>query len=1270
MANILYYEDIQLVDGVKGFFGTGEDMEIYHNGSSSVINNNTGDFIIKTSVDNGDIYFQADNGSGGIATYFYLDGSLVNGSSVLGATRFPDKSKIYIGSGGDLEIFHNGSQTYIENYTGEFNFTQHTNDGDMIFKCDDGSGGVTAYLTLDGGLGYTTVQKDIRFEDNVQLELGDGRDLTIYSDGTNGLISNQNGSLYITQAVDDEDIILSCDNGSGGTTAYLTLDGSLTQMWADKDLQFSDNIKAKFGASSDLQIYHNGTNSLIENSTGHLYISNYADDKQIIFQNDDGSGGVETYFYLDGLGGGSQPFTVFPDAAVLAMGSNHDTYIQHTGAHMKIDNYTGNFEISNQADDGDLSLRCDDGSGGSKTYIKLDGGIATTLVYTDLLMVNDGNDGKIKLGASQDLQIYHDGSNSYIRDAGTGNLYIDATSSIIFRDYGSAEEMAKFINDGAIELYHDNAKKFETFSNGIKLTNTEGTQIHFVESDSTYTESMRIIRYQDVLGFHYGDNASEEAFTIDNTGQATAHKNLTVLGGNITLSGTGRIQGIDTVSAATDAASKAYVDNLTTGVLTYQGTWNASTNSPTLSSGSGTPGYYYIVSVAGSTNLDGITDWAVGDWAVFSDQATDAWQKIDNTAVGNVSGSGANNRLTLWSGTGTVDSDANFYMSGTTLYTPNLTTTGDITVGDDVFIADSGIINLGSGNDMILFHDGADAVIRNNTGHIYFDNFASDKDINVRGNDGGVTITALSLDMSAGGQATFNRGITAKTSTAGDWGLTLNTSNGDNMKLSVADTGTAGAADGKLSVSDGDFIVDASGDITLDADGGDVFLKDAGSTFGTLQHSGFDFIIKAATNDKDIKFNGFDNGSGITALTLDMSSGGTATFNNELYIPNYIYHVGDANTYFGFAGADNIKLVNGGNTALHAHDNGNLYLYGGGGTTLTLDTSQNATFAGRVDVTSDVNIQAGALSITSDGANKATFTETGAGLLTIETQDDLVLDAASDIILDATGDDIRLRVNGTEFGKFNNASSNLNIYSSIQDKDIVFWGNDAGSSITALTLDMSEGGNATFAGDVITGKVGNAGSGSNITFSINGMSWVTGSGTMSMNSAGTLSLSHNLLVAGINSTSDITLTSSDLVLSGDSNIVLDTSVSSTQSSGTIIKIGSHMSSLVAGNIYYAGNSMGNLYWYGADADSSSTENMLALSVGTDADVDGMLLNGIYHKASHGLTVGEPIYLSTTSMAMTNTAPSGANDYVRVLGYALDSNHIYFCPDNTWVKISS
>ena len=64
------------------------------------------------------------------------------------------------------------------------------------------------------------------------------------------------------------------------------------------------------------------------------------------------------------------------------------------------------------------------------------------------------------------------------------------------------------------------------------------------------------------------------------------------------------------------------------GALKYQGTWNASTNTPTLASGVGTQGYYYVVSVAGTTNLDGIASWAVGDWAIFG---TATWQKIDNT---------------------------------------------------------------------------------------------------------------------------------------------------------------------------------------------------------------------------------------------------------------------------------------------------------------------------------------------------------------------------------------------------------------------------------------------------------------------------------------------------------------------------------------------------------------------------------------------------------------------------------------------------------------
>ena len=64
------------------------------------------------------------------------------------------------------------------------------------------------------------------------------------------------------------------------------------------------------------------------------------------------------------------------------------------------------------------------------------------------------------------------------------------------------------------------------------------------------------------------------------------------------------------------------------GGLSYQGTWNASTNTPTLVSSTGVNGYYYIVATAGSTNLNGITDWKVGDWLMFNGTV---WQKIDQS---------------------------------------------------------------------------------------------------------------------------------------------------------------------------------------------------------------------------------------------------------------------------------------------------------------------------------------------------------------------------------------------------------------------------------------------------------------------------------------------------------------------------------------------------------------------------------------------------------------------------------------------------------------
>lgn len=99
------------------------------------------------------------------------------------------------------------------------------------------------------------------------------------------------------------------------------------------------------------------------------------------------------------------------------------------------------------------------------------------------------------------------------------------------------------------------------------------------------------------------------------------------------------------------------IANIPSG-LSFEGSWNADTDTPSLAGTTPANGTFYIVSIAGSTNLSGITDWEVGDWAIYvSDGAgTDAWQKIDNTST--LSGSGATGQLTYWTGTANVAGDA------------------------------------------------------------------------------------------------------------------------------------------------------------------------------------------------------------------------------------------------------------------------------------------------------------------------------------------------------------------------------------------------------------------------------------------------------------------------------------------------------------------------------------------------------------------------------------------------------------------------------------
>ena len=135
--------------------------------------------------------------------------------------------------------------------------------------------------------------------------------------------------------------------------------------------------------------------------------------------------------------------------------------------------------------------------------------------------------------------------------------------------------------------------------------------------------------------------------------------------------------------ATLDSGGKVPVSELPAavlGALSYQGTWNASTNTPTLTSSVGTKGYYYVVSVAGSTNLNGITDWLVGDWAVFNGSV---WEKIDNTdSVTSVNGF-----------TGAVVLTTTDVAEGTNLYYTDTRARNSISAGTGIsYVSGTGVI--------------------------------------------------------------------------------------------------------------------------------------------------------------------------------------------------------------------------------------------------------------------------------------------------------------------------------------------------------------------------------------------------------------------------------------------------------------------------------------------------------------------------------------------------------------------------------------------------
>ena len=111
-------------------------------------------------------------------------------------------------------------------------------------------------------------------------------------------------------------------------------------------------------------------------------------------------------------------------------------------------------------------------------------GIADDAITADKLPTNLDliDNQKIRFGTSNDFEVYHDGTRSWVRDSGSGNLIIDTDGSEIdINSGGNAEYMARFIKDGSVELYYDNSKKIETKSYGVNMP--DNSQLYFGTGD-------------------------------------------------------------------------------------------------------------------------------------------------------------------------------------------------------------------------------------------------------------------------------------------------------------------------------------------------------------------------------------------------------------------------------------------------------------------------------------------------------------------------------------------------------------------------------------------------------------------------------------------------------------------------------------------------------------------------------------------------------------------------------------------------------------------
>ncbi|ANS04577.1 hypothetical protein [uncultured Mediterranean phage] len=247
------------------------------------------------------------------------------------------------------------------------------------------------------------------------------------------------GSNTITNAMMTDDSVGIAELSATGTPSssnFLRGDNSWTavnSVGGATGVDFNDNVKARFGTDNDMEVYHDGGNGFVKNSTGQLDLRG--------------------------------------QTVRVRQATADETFIQ-CNANTSVDLYYDN------------AVACKTSSTG----------------------MNWLDSKKATFGTSSDLEIYHDGANSFVTDSGTGSLYLQASDNIVLRSADAGETYLTCADDGAVKLYNNNTIHFETSGSGCKMNDS----IKLLLGDS---EDFKL--YHDG-GHSYLENAGTGVITVKN----------------------------------------------------------------------------------------------------------------------------------------------------------------------------------------------------------------------------------------------------------------------------------------------------------------------------------------------------------------------------------------------------------------------------------------------------------------------------------------------------------------------------------------------------------------------------------------------------------------------------------------------------------------------------------------------------------------------------------------------------------------------------------